>query len=361
VPGAERAYDADTSWAVLPVSAALALYYLGLAALHHVVPDERPSLVLDVAAAVASLVAVSIAVAARRGLVPDYRGHLVMTFLVGLSTAYASTLLVVTRDNQESVTFVLVLVGAGIGLLRARWFTFSVLGVWVAWVACVAVVGGTVGDWDHWVFFMITATVLAVVVMGVRRRSIDVATAAIRRASQAATEDPATGLVNRRGLALLSREVLAVGRRAGDAVFCSFIDVDGLKAVNDRYGHDAGDWVILAVAQAIQATFRATDVLARWGGDEFVIVGLGGGVQPGELERRLNTYFVTHHASDTTLTTLRVSVGHAILEPWDEGDVERLLWVADRDMYARRALRGGHPSGIVTVDGTDRHDLRDRL
>jgi len=155
--------------------------------------------------------------------------------------------------------------------------------------------------------------------------------------------------------------VLAVGRRAGDAVFCSFIDVDGLKAVNDRYGHDAGDRVILAVAQAIQATFRATDVLARWGGDEFVIVGLGGGVQPGELERRLHTYFVTHHASDTTLTTLRVSVGHAILEPWDEGDVERLLWVADRDMYSRRALRGGHPSGIVTVDGTDRHDLRDRL
>jgi hypothetical protein len=69
------------------------------------------------------------------------------------------------------------------------------------------------------------------------------------------------------------------------------------------------------------------------------------------MENRLRSWLAEQFPSDATLTTLHISVGHAILEPWDEGDVERLLWVADRDMYLRRSLRGGNPSGIVTVDG----------
>jgi len=348
---ADRAYDTDTAWAVLPVSASLTLFFVGLALLHHVSPTGGATRATDVAAAVATLVATVVALAAWRQRIPEHWGHAVVTGLLGLSTAYAGVLLVATGEPSETATFLLVTVGVGVGLLRVRWFVASMIGVWVAWLVCASLVGGPFATWDHWVFFMATSSALAVVVLALRRRSIDTATAAIRRATQAATEDPATGLSNRRGLAMLSREVVAIARRSGDAVSCSFLDIDGLKAVNDLYGHDAGDRVILAVAQALRATSRATDVIARWGGDEFVVVGLGGGVAPVELEARLRGWLAEQFPSDDTLTTLQVTAGHAILEPWDEGDVERLLWVADRDMYLRRSIRGGSANGIVTVDG----------
>jgi diguanylate cyclase (GGDEF)-like protein len=336
---------------VLPVSLSLALFYVGLAAMHHVVSSERATLAMDLAAVAATVASLVVALAAWRHLLPDYWAHAVTTGLIVLTTAYAAALLLSTHDPKETATFLLITVGTGVGLLRGRWFAGALVAVWVTWLACVVLVGGTLAAWAFWAFFMVTSSALAVVVLMLRRRSVDTATAAIRRASQAATEDPATGLVNRRGLALLSREVLAIARRNGDAVYCSFLDVDGLKAVNDRYGHDAGDRVILAVSQALSANSRATDVIARWGGDEFVLVGMGAGIPPAELERRLRAWLIEHFPSDATLTSLQVSVGHALLEPWDEGDVERLLWVADRDMYVRRAIRGGHPSSIVTVDG----------
>lgn len=348
---AERAYDTDTAWAVLPVSVSLALFYVGLAVLHHVSPTEHATVATDVAVAAATVLALLVAVAAWRHRIPDHWAHAVITALILLSTTVAATLLVSTREPAETATFLLVAIGAGVGLLRTPWFAGALAMVWAAWLVCVGAVGGPLASWTHWVFFMATSTALAVVVLGLRRRSIDTATAAIRRATQAATDDPATGLANRRGLALLSREIVAIARRNGDAVSCTFLDVDGLKAVNDLYGHDAGDRVILAVAQALRATSRATDVIARWGGDEFVVVGLGGGVPPVELERRLRTWLVEHFSQDATLTTLQVTAGHAILEPWDDGDVERLLWVADRDMYLRRSIRGGGSRGIVTVDG----------
>jgi diguanylate cyclase (GGDEF)-like protein len=360
---AARAYDTDTAWAVLPVSVSLVIFFAGLAALHRVTAGSTWSTAMTVAPVVSCVLAAAVALLAWRRQIPDYWGHGVITGLITVATAYAGVMMLSTRDPQETTTFILVVVGCGAGLLRPRWFVGCVAGIWLAWLVCVASVGGSLDEWDHWVFFMLAASALATVVIALRRRSIDAATAAIRRASQAATEDPATGLLNRRGLSLLSREVVGLARRQGDAVFCTFLDVDGLKSVNDRYGHDAGDRVILAVAQAIRSVARATDVAARWGGDEFVVVGLGVGMPPDEFERRIRGWLRQHFPSDATLAALRVSVGHALLEPWDEGDVERLLWVADRDMYARRAQgRGrGHTRGIVTVDGTTQHGADDAL
>ncbi|MBI1378619.1 MAG: diguanylate cyclase [Frankiales bacterium] len=352
--GTAREYDSATAWALLPCGLALAVFYVGLAGLHHVSDGTAAATQpVDVAAGSAALVALTVALLAWKKLVAERFAHAVAVGLVAVSAAYGSVLLVTSAQSDETSTFVLVLVGAGVGLLRLRWFLGALALVWAAWLACVGQLGGSFARWDHWVFFMLTATALASVVLFVRRRSIDTATAAIRRASQAATEDAATGLCNRRGLAMLSHEVVALARRTGDAVWCAFVDVDGLKVVNDRHGHDAGDRVIMAVAQALRATSRATDVIARWGGDEFVVVGLGVGTEPDELERRLHVWLGDTFPSDRIVTSVRVSVGRALLEPWDLGDVERLLWVADRDMYLRRAARSGHPASIVTVEAPD--------
>ena len=85
-------------------------------------------------------------------------------------------------------------------------------------------------------------------------------------------EDELTGLANRRGFFTLAEQQLKVARRTKTGLFLLFADVDGLKATNDRFGHAEGDRLIRDAAHILRATFRDSDIVARIGGDEFVVL-----------------------------------------------------------------------------------------
>ncbi len=162
---------------------------------------------------------------------------------------------------------------------------------------------------------------------------------ALSHARDVAVADPLTGLANRHGLQLLAGQILETARRRGDAVYCVFLDVDGLGAVNHVAGRSGGDEVLLTVAEALRRTTRATDVAARWGDDEFVLVGPGTGLPPVEIERRIRAYCVEHGGIDRRLWQPRVSAGSYLLEPWDDDPLDAVRHLAERDMQVRRALR----------------------
>ncbi len=84
--------------------------------------------------------------------------------------------------------------------------------------------------------------------------------------------DPASGLPNRRAFAEALERELTRGERTGSHFTLVFLDVDGLKWVNDNYGHAKGDELIRNVAQALKETVRPYDLAARWGGDEFAVL-----------------------------------------------------------------------------------------
>lgn len=162
---------------------------------------------------------------------------------------------------------------------------------------------------------------------------------ALSHARDVSVADPLTGLANRHGLRLLGGHILETSRRRGDAVYCVFLDVDGLGGVNRSAGRGDGDEVLLAVAEALRATTRATDVAARWGDDEFVLVGPGTGLPPLEIERRIRAHCIEHGTVDRRVWQPRVSAGSYLLEPWDDDALDAVLHLADRDMQVRRALR----------------------
>lgn len=193
-----------------------------------------------------------------------------------------------------------------------------------------------------WLVPSVGAVAVAVVAVAVRtrlgheRREVD---RAVTFAQDIAVHDSLTGLTNRRGLALLGGQILESARRRGDAVYCIFVDVDGLSRVNDELGHAAGDDVLLTVAEGLRRSTRATDAVARWGNDQFVVVGPGTGLAPLEMERRIRAHCVEHTSIDRRIWAARVSAGGAVLEPWDDGTVDTMLRLADREMHLRRALR----------------------
>src|SRR5690606_4651229 len=84
--------------------------------------------------------------------------------------------------------------------------------------------------------------------------------------------DPVTGLPNRRQFLMTAGTLLALTQRQQGMMAVMMMDLDGFKGVNDTYGHDVGDKLLIEVGRRLQASIRASDVVARFGGDEFAIV-----------------------------------------------------------------------------------------
>ncbi|MBA4070266.1 MAG: hypothetical protein C0497_00260 [Gemmatimonas sp.] len=100
--------------------------------------------------------------------------------------------------------------------------------------------------------------------------------------------DELTGLANRRGFAFFAEAEVARARREQQTPVVVFADIDGLKQINDAHGHAAGDQAIRLVAQAFKSILRESDIVARWGGDEFVaLIGEGGEAAAGHMGARL--------------------------------------------------------------------------
>jgi diguanylate cyclase (GGDEF)-like protein/PAS domain S-box-containing protein len=149
-----------------------------------------------------------------------------------------------------------------------------------------------------------------------------------------ASHDPLSGLLNRRGFLAEGEQVLAFSDRDQAALQLVYIDLDGFKQINDRYGHAAGDDVIRRVGAAIANVTRAVDRAARMGGDEFVVLLFGASPQEA---RRVVTRIIT--AFDTTRAggpAVGFSAGISSRPPASDLALVDLLNLADAQMYKRK-------------------------
>ena len=163
---------------------------------------------------------------------------------------------------------------------------------------------------------------------------------AVNKDLLAATEtDPLTGLTNRRFLSE-NRRNEALDGRAPPAGLLAIIDIDRFKRVNDEYGHRAGDDVLRELANNLQSLVGPRDVVARWGGDEFLVICRCPNDGAATMLSKICSS-VSEHAyriSDATRTTLTCSVGGACY-PLHDGDsladtFHSLLEIADAALYA---------------------------
>ena len=156
------------------------------------------------------------------------------------------------------------------------------------------------------------------------------------RLARLAHHDSLTGLANRTQLTAAIRLALARRDRRPGQPALLFCDLDGFKSVNDQFGHAAGDRTLVSVARAVSAVVRKGDLVARVGGDEFVVL-CGEQAGPGEaieVAERIRGAIEGLDASDGVPLSLSVSVGVAMSETDDDEDT--LLSRADRAMYARK-------------------------
>ena len=163
------------------------------------------------------------------------------------------------------------------------------------------------------------------------------------RVSSQVTVDELTQIANRRGLHLVGKHMLSLCRRSGIDVEVAFFDLDGFKAVNDECGHAAGDDLLRHFAKFLLKCFRTADVVARIGGDEFVVMMANSHGAASQAADRLNE--LVEASSSDIRQRLKWSVGFLQLDPERHLTIESLLKDADSLMYqnkqARRAAAGG--------------------
>ncbi|MDE3205568.1 MAG: diguanylate cyclase [Acidobacteriota bacterium] len=152
-----------------------------------------------------------------------------------------------------------------------------------------------------------------------------------------ALKDPLTGLANR--AAVDSRLQSLLDHQRPTAV--AFIDLDGFKGLNDRYGHHFGDEVLRAVAQRLSDTVRPSDLVGRYGGDEFVVIAPEVGDEA-RLDRRLIEAMSHSVRVGERDTVIRASIGFTFTETGDT--ISSVLIRADRAMYG---LKGNRPLRVV--------------
>src|ERR1051326_8746360 len=152
-------------------------------------------------------------------------------------------------------------------------------------------------------------------------------------------KDELTGLFNRRGLLKQAAPYFDFARRQKEKLLLLFIDLDGMKKINDEFGHNEGDNALIQTARILNHSFRSSDVIARLGGDEFTVLVTDLNADKEDAITRLNENLKAHNASEKRTHKLAFSIGVATLEPERMTCFEELLEQADQAMYEQKRMK----------------------
>lgn len=162
--------------------------------------------------------------------------------------------------------------------------------------------------------------------------------------------DYLTGLYNRRGFMLFAKQHILLANRKKKKMCVFFCDIDGLKHINDTYGHDQGDRLINFAAKIIKESFRASDIVARIGGDEFAILAFEATIESSEhIIRHIKKNMKSFNDSRKNKFRISLSIGISQYDPDQPDTIEQLLVQADKKMYEKKKQKLKHYEALENI------------
>jgi two-component system cell cycle response regulator len=158
-----------------------------------------------------------------------------------------------------------------------------------------------------------------------------------------ALRDELTGLYNRRGFFTLIEHQLKLAKRKKTGMFLLYADLDDLKLINDTWGHREGDVALIETAKILRKNYRESDIIARIGGDEFVVFPAGTSDDDSEkILDRLHNAFLHHCAHSNLAYKLSISAGMSFYNPESPCSIDELLALGDKSMYERKTKKNSN-------------------
>ena len=259
---------------------------------------------------------------------------------VAIVLAYLLRIYVVEQDTSD-LTYVLIGVTAYAPLSFA-WLPYLTSSGLILVLTHAAMATQQQVDRGDWLVAFVAAIALGGVLLALRLRLLRELADAEAEIARRVTTDPLTDLLSRQGMAARLPEVWGRAHRSGLPVCVWFLDVRGLKQANDEYGHEFGDQVLCDTARALRMAVRSEDVVARWGGDEFVVLGVGVDTDADALHDRVLAAIAADGRARRDRWSGDVTVGLATAAA-DDASFAELLERADQDMYRHRRDRTGLP------------------
>lgn len=150
-------------------------------------------------------------------------------------------------------------------------------------------------------------------------------------------KDDMTGLYNRRGFMNAGRKLYKTSQASGESFILFFIDLDGLKIINDTMGHEYGDIAIIETSKILKRTFRGNDIAARLGGDEFTVITLDAEKRDVKaIITRVNHFIKEYNKTSEYDFTLSLSLGYSIFTKGCKQSFEELMSDADKNLYIEK-------------------------
>ena len=205
-----------------------------------------------------------------------------------------------------------------------------VFGIAVAHAYALTQMPPGVGYFDRWLDVMVSVCIVGAVVRVLTERN-DLLVAGLHAEARI---DPLTGLLNRRGFDERVQSELARARRAGDSLAVVSFDIDHFKRINDRAGHEAGDRVLIRVGAALRDHVRASDLVARIGGEEFVtLMPECDAAEAQRFAERIRAVLESEPPAGVPSATVSAGVAAAVAPP----DLLPLLRASDAALYAAKS------------------------
>lgn len=155
--------------------------------------------------------------------------------------------------------------------------------------------------------------------------------------------DDLTGVYNRRGFFILANQQLKMASREMYKLFLLSADLDYLKIINDNLGHQAGDQALIETAQILKKSFRDSDIVARIGGDEFVVLAHETAEASFDIViTRLREHLLSHNTGLNKHYELSISMGFASYDPQFPRSIDELISDADKHMYEEKKQKQRH-------------------
>jgi diguanylate cyclase (GGDEF)-like protein len=149
--------------------------------------------------------------------------------------------------------------------------------------------------------------------------------------------DELTGIYNRRGFFALVEYQFNLAKRSKTGMFMLYADLDNLKIINDTLGHQEGDRALTMAADILRKNFRQSDIIARIGGDEFIVFPVGTSADcVDKILERLQKALEAYNAENNRGYSLSISAGISFYDPERPCTIDDLLAAADRSMYERK-------------------------
>ncbi|MBW2637628.1 MAG: GGDEF domain-containing protein [Deltaproteobacteria bacterium] len=175
-----------------------------------------------------------------------------------------------------------------------------------------------------------------------------------REAEEMGDQDPLTGLLNRRAFAKSAKYLLSLHERTKIPLVVMFADLDDFKQVNDVFGHDMGDRVLLYFAELVKEKLRGSDISARYGGDEFVFILTDISLEGSEsVALRLQREFANWAGSKEMNVGVSFGLGAV---PEGVMEIEEILHRVDSALYDAKQKKGqGGSISVLAIDAQDSH------